>query len=181
MFSFRCFALLLGLFSSSFAMAQDIGTSQNANVLVVNLERLFAESLIGQGIRTEFDKLEAEAQLENDRLVVELTAEEQALSEQRPDMEIADFRVAAAAFDAKVQSIRAERDAKDRELTQARADAETRFREQVRGIVGEVMLDRNGIVVLDGRTVFLSLRSADITDEVVARLDAIAQAQTDDQ
>lgn len=150
-------------------------------VLVVNLDRLYAESKTGEDIRAALDALEREAQLENDKLVAELIAEEQDLARRRPDMEVADFRAEAAAFDAKAQRIRAERDAKEREIAQARTDAVIQFRDQARGIVGQVMLERNGIVVLDSRTVFIALSAVDITLDVIARLDANLQSTQADQ
>lgn len=175
------FFFVVAMIVPTLGMSQDIAIESHQPVLVVNLEQLFSDSKIGQDIRAEFDILQSEAQRENDRLIAELTAEEQDLASRRPEMTVEAFQAEAEAFDAKVQSIRAERDAKDRELTQARTNAEESFREQVRGLVGDVMLERGGVVVLDNRTVFIALRTVDITQAVIEKLDAFHAQQNGNQ
>lgn len=175
------FFFVVAVLVPNFGISQDVAVEAQQPVLVVNLEQLFSDSKIGQDIRAEFDVLQSNAQRENDRLIAELTSEEQNLAARRSEMTVEAFRAEAEAFDSKVQSIRAERDAKDRELTQARANAEERFREQVRGVVGDVMLERGGVVVLDNRTVFIALRTVDITQAVIEKLDAFHAQQNGNQ
>ena len=90
----------------------------------VDSERLFASSEMGQRITKELEaKLEPSA-AENRQIEADLTApEELDLTEKRTAMKPDEFRLLADAFDEKVKRIRAEQDAKQRDL-QARRDAE---------------------------------------------------------
>ncbi len=120
-----------------------------------------------------------ELQAENERIIEELVAEEQDLAARRPDMDIEEFRLEAEAFDQKAIEIRAARDAKERSISEAAEAAQARFNEQVREVAGQVMIERGGKVILDSRSVYLALRSIDITDAVIARLDGLAAQQTE--
>ena len=152
-----------------------------AAVLLIDTERLFLESAYGQQLRAAIEA-EAEAlNAENERIVAELTAEERRLTERRPTMEPEAFRAEAAAFDARVQDIRRERDARESALQLARSNASTQFFERVRPIVGQLMIERGASTVIDSRSVFVTVRSVDITQAAVARIDAeLATPPADD-
>ena len=109
---------------------------------------------------------------ENQKIVAELVAEEQSLTELRPTMSPEDFRAAADAFDQKAQEIRRERDAKEVELEDARRDVRVRFLSEVRSVVGQLMVERGGGIVLDSRSTYVFVTSIDITQEAIARVDA---------
>ena len=167
---------LVALMGAQGALAQSAnGTATDQHVLVVNLELLFSNSILGQRIKADLDRVAREAQQENDRLRIELEAEERTLTEQRKQMSVEDFRAAAQAFDQKVQSIRAERDAKEVEIAQMQQSAQAQFNAQVRDVIGQVMLERGGAVVLDGRSIYLARSSVDITNDVIARLNTLTQ------
>lgn len=140
-------------------------------VLIVDSERLFQESDYGRAIRAALDEAARLLQAENDEIQTQLIEEERSLTERRPTMSVEDFRAEAAAFDAKVQAIRRARDAKIAELEQAQIDGREQFFDDVRGIVGRLMLDRGAVVLLDRRSVFLALGAADITAQAIARID----------
>ena len=149
-------------------------------VLIIDNERLYIESQYGKQIRAELDAAAESLRAENERIVAALTEEEKSLTERRPDMSVEDFRAEAEEFDTRVQEIRRARDAKERELQQARADGRVTFFEQVRPIVGQLMIDKGALAVLDSRSVFVAVRSADITDEAIASIDnALLPQQTD--
>ncbi len=167
-----CLACLIGW--SATAVAQEAELTLPAPVLVIDPERVYAESQIGLQIRTELDALAAEVQAENDRIVQDLIAEEQDLAVRRPDMDPEVFRAEAEAFDQKAQDIRRARDAKERDLQRQVADARTQFFADLRPIVGQILIDRGGVAVMDSRSVYLVLRSADITDDAIAALDDLA-------
>jgi Skp family chaperone for outer membrane proteins len=82
------------------------------------------------------------------------------------------FRVEADAFDAKVQDVRRVREAKNVELQVASATARALFEDRVQGIIANTMLERGAFLVLEQRTVVLSVRAANITDDVIVRVDA---------
>lgn len=165
--SFLLAALLIG----GAAEAQEAADGPSP-VLTIDSERVFGSSGIGQQITAE---LEAELEAlvaENRQIEAELTAEESALTERRAEIEPAEFRELADAFDAKVQRIRSEQDAKQRAL-QARREAERRnFIDVITPILTDIGRERGTIVILERRSVVLSADSADITDEVIERINA---------
>ena len=166
------FALFL---MGSMALAQAEGQiNLPAPVLVIDPERVYVESEKGQALRAELDALFAEVQAENDRIVQDLVAEEQDLAARRPDMDPAAFREEAEAFDQKAQDIRRARDAKQADLNRQATEARAQFFDELRPIVGQILIERGGVTVLDSRSVYLVLRSADITDDAIAALDASA-------
>ncbi len=161
------------------AVAQEAEVSIPAPVLVIDPERVYAESRRGQSVRSELDAAAAALQNENDRIVNDLIAEEQDLAARRPNMDPAAFREEADSFDEKAQDIRRARDAKERELTRIATEARAQFFAELRPIVGQLLIDKGGVAVLDSRSVYLVLRSADVTEDVIERLDALdAEADT---
>ena len=141
-------------------------------VVVLDTERLFAESQFGLHL-AELLQAETEALIEeNRRIEAELTAEEQALTRRRPGMDPAAFREEADAFDAKVQQIRRERDAEERALQQEASAGRERFLAAIGPTLGEVMMERGATVILDRRAVFLSTGAVDVTEAAIAAVDA---------
>lgn len=142
-------------------------------VLILDSDRIYLESRYGQQIRDGLDADAAALKAENDRIVAALTEEERSLTLRRPTMNAAEFRSEAEAFDVKVQGIRRARDAKEVSLQNARVAARDQFFNDVRDVVGQMMLDGGASVILDRRSVFLALSAADVTEEAIARIDAI--------
>jgi len=141
-------------------------------VLLIDPERLFQESLFGQRVldelRTESEALAAE----NRRIEADLTEEERSLTERRPTMEAEAFRQAADAFDAKVQDIRRAQDAKEKALQNAVNEGREAFFAAAQNIIGQLMVDAGSVVVLDRRSVFLSVGAIDITDSALETVNA---------
>ncbi len=159
-------------------LAQDAG-AQPSPILTIDSERVFGVSAIGRKITSELEAdLEALA-TENRSIEAELTAEEQALTTQRAKLSPEEFRPLADAFDDKVQRIRTEQDAKQRDL-QARRDAERQnFIERIAPILAAIGRERGAIVILERRSVVLSAESADVTDEVITRINAALEDGAD--
>lgn len=149
-----------------------VAQQASPQVLIVDSDRLFVETQYGRRLAEDLSAQAAEMQAENDRIVEELTEEERSLTLRRSEMTPEAFRIAAEAFDAKVQEVRRVRDAKNVELQQASAESRARFEQDVQGILANIMLDRGAALVLEQRTVILSVRAANITDDAIARIDA---------
>lgn len=152
--------------------------TEATQILIIDNERLYLESRYGQQIRSEIEAAATALRAENERIVGALTEEEKSLTERRPTMTPEAFRAEAEDFDARVQDIRRARDAKENELQQARADGRVLFFDEARPIVGKLMIDRGAVVVLDSRSVFVAVRSADITDAAIAVIDDTLLNQT---
>lgn len=163
-------AIVVWLLLALPAAAQEQAAPQ---VLIIDSDRLYFETLYGRKLAADLAAEVTEVQLENDRIVATLTEEESSLTLRRPDMTPEQFRAEADAFDEKVQDVRRARDAKNVELQAASAEARAVFEERVQGIVANVMLERGATMVLEQRNVVLSVRSANITDDVIVRVDAV--------
>ena len=146
-------------------------TAPVAAVVILDTERLFTDSRYAATLRAEIEADAAIIKAENDALVEQLTAEEQSLTERRPDMTPEAFRAEAEAFDQKVQRIRNERDAKEAELQAAQSELRLRFFDEVRPIVGRLMVDRGALAVIDSRSIVVARRAADITDDAITLVD----------
>ena len=147
---------------------------QAGRLLVIDRERVLAESERGRALLADLDEEGLALARENREIEARLRAEERALTERRPGMDPDAFRAEAEAFDARVQEIRDTQDAKEREVLARRSALQDRFWEGALPVLAAILQERGAVVVLDRDGVFLSSDSADITAEVVARLDAAA-------
>ncbi|MBV0911986.1 OmpH family outer membrane protein [Anianabacter salinae] len=160
------------------AWAQPLDSAAiDSPVLVIDQERLFRQSALGTRITEELEDAAAALAAENREIEAQLSAEELRLTEQRATLPPEEFRALADAFDQKVQRLRSEQDQKEREL-QRRRDADQQvFINQIGPILGQVAQERSALIVLDRRAAFLVSDAIDITDELIARVDASIAAE----
>ena len=144
-------------------------------ILVIDQDRLFAETRLGAQAQADLEARAEELTNENQRIEAELIARERELTELRPDTPAEEFRVLADEFDARVERIRAEQDEKARELNRARDDARQSFFQNVAGIISEIVREKGAVLVIDRRDVFLSADRIDITDEAIVRVNEQAE------
>ena len=152
---------------------------QAGRLLVIDRDRVLAESERGQAILHGLDAVEEALAEENREIEARLRAEERALTDERPGMDPEAFRAEAEAFDARVQEIRDTQDAKGRELLARRDALQQRFWESAVPVLAQILAERGAVVVLDRDSVFLSSDSADITAEAIARIDAATPGEGD--
>lgn len=143
-----------------------------APVLILDFERLFDESRWGQRIAADLAVASAELNTENNRIADDLIDEEKALTERRAGMPAELFRAEADAFDERATAIRAAQKAKVQALSQSYDAARQGFLDAVAPLIDEVLAGRGAVVVLDRRAVLRALPQADITDDLVALIDA---------
>ena len=142
-----------------------------SQILTLDADRLFSDSRFGQKIASDIQDVTEELAAENRRIAQELETEEQALTDQRAEMEAEAFRAAAEEFDSKVQEIRRQQDAKERDITARVQRAQEAFLGVVQPVLGQIMIDADASVILDRRTVVLGRNAIDITDIAVTRID----------
>lgn len=152
--------------------ALQVQDTARSAVLTLNPERLFAETAFGRRVQSEIEDRGRALAAENREIEAELIAEERNLTERRPTLPIDDFRALADAFDVKVDQLRADQDAKSRELQRLAESERARFFGQIGGVLSRIVQERGASVVLDARNVVLSLERVDITDTAIARIDA---------
>lgn len=165
-------AALLGVaLSAALPVAAQEPRGVQSPILVIDSERLFAESAFGQRIADEIEEAGAALAAENRQIETELEEEEKALTEQRPDLDPDAFRDLADAFDEKVRSVRREQETKARALVRRQEAAQVRFLGAAAPVLEDLMREAGAAVVLEQRSVFLSLNAVDITARAVARID----------
>ena len=141
-------------------------------VLIIDTERVFAESQFGLRIAADVQRDSEALVAENRRIEAALTEEERSLTLRRPTMPAADFRAEADAFDERVQGIRQAQDAKQRALQEGIVTGRDQFLQAATPILGQLMQESGAVVILDRRSVFLGVGSVDITDQAIARINA---------
>ena len=158
------------------AMAQQVqpGTSvPQAPILTLDRERLLSETRFGKAVEAQFQQDSERLIAENLRLEQALEAEERALTDQRPTLPSEEFRTLAEEFDTKTEAIRAAQDAKSRAITSRRDAERQRFLQAAIPVLADLMRESGAVAIFDKEMVILSLRGVDITDEAIARIDAV--------
>jgi Skp family chaperone for outer membrane proteins len=169
--------LRAGLVAGALALASALAPAAGAQdglapLLTLDQERFFTESAFGNASLAR-ERAAAEALVsENARIEAELVAEEQALTELRSTLPPEDFAARAAAFDAKVERIRDEQDAKVDALTTARDADRQAFEEAARPVLGALLRERRAAAIIDKSLLILSASAVDVTDEAIARVNA---------
>ncbi len=146
-------------------------------ILVIDIERVFSATIAGQRVTRALEEKLAALAAENRRIEAELVAEEKKLTELRPTMDPGEFRKLADEFDAKVQRIRAEQDAKQKALQEQRAAERQDFVDNIAPVLSDIGRERGALVILERRAVLLSADAIDITDEAIARINALLAEQ----
>ena len=162
---------LPAVFALVMALAQPALPQDAPAIVVVDQERLFQDSLLGGTISEELEERSATLAAENRAIEAELIAEERELTERRPNLEPQEFRALADAFDEKVERLRAEQDAKGRELVALRDAERQRFTRTVGPILLDFMRQSGAAVMLDRRSVVATADRVDVTDELIAMID----------
>lgn len=150
------------------------GTPANAtfSVVTIDQERLLGETRFGKALSAAFDADTQALVAENRKIDAALEAEERDLTEKRKTMDTASFRVLADAFDKKANELRDAQEAKSRELTRRRDSDRAWFFQNIAPILGDYMIERGAVAILDKSAVVVSLGAIDITDGAIQRIDA---------
>lgn len=152
------------------SLATPVARSQ---IAVIEQERLFLQTRYGKAMQASTDTARKALQAENQRLEADLEAEERKLTDQRPTMPADQFRPLAEAFDEKVKGIRQAQDTKARELARRAEEDRARFVETAAPILAALMSELGAVVLIDKSVAVLSMDSIDVTDEAIAKIDAV--------
>jgi Skp family chaperone for outer membrane proteins len=162
-------ALLLGL-SVLLGPAQ----AQQANppqILTLDQDRLYTASLYGKAIEAQLLAQTQDLTAQNRQIEADLSAEEASLTTQRKALSAAAFAKLAADFDAKVEKIRAEQEAKAKQLTTDRDTGRKQFFDAAVPVLVELMRKLGAYAILNRSSVVLAFDSIDVTDRAIAALD----------
>lgn len=161
-------AVLAGIASTAFAQE----ALAPAPVLVIESDRMYAESLFGQRVAAELARLQAELVAQNAKMEEALTQEERDLTDKRKTMEAEAFDVLAREFDARVSEIRVEQDAKFAELNQLSERERAVFVQAARPVLSAIMRETGASVIIERRAALVSSDEVDITQEAIRRLNS---------
>ncbi len=156
----------------SAGQAEDANDPRRAPILTIDQDALYAGSAWGRRAQAELEAAASALSAENDRIAAELTREEHDLTEARRTLPAVEFAPLADAFDEKAQTARRTALEAARALSR-RAEQERRvFIDSSLPAFGILMRERGAQVVLDRRSVLVSLDAVDITAEMIQSLDA---------
>ena len=176
---FVCLAFVLSgagvMVTAGAVRAQEI----RSPILTIDSDRLYRGSAFGQRVLREIEAQNDALADENRVLEQQLEQEESALTAQRDSLSAAEFRALADAFDARVQSIRRDRENESREIASQLENNRDRFLTAASPVLEAIMRETGAAVVLEQRSVFISANAIDITDTAIARIDAVLQDGTD--
>jgi Skp family chaperone for outer membrane proteins len=141
-------------------------------ILTIDQERLFIESEFGKALIAREAARAKELEAENARIESDLVAEEQDLTDRRATLSAEEFTAMATAFDEKVVRIRAEQDAKLRDLTRSRDGERTAFFRAAVPVLRDLLVEREALAIIDQTAIILSLSAIDVTDAAIAKVDA---------
>lgn len=171
----RLVALWLALLAGG-AAAQGLGSpfatgTPQSEILVIDFERVFAESAFGQRVNAEIERDGRAIAAENRKIEAELIDEERELTELRPTLAPEEFRTLADAFDAKVQRLRDEQDAKARALGTRTDEARRLFLGVAQPVLEGLLREAGAALILERRTVLVAADAIDITERAIERID----------
>lgn len=176
----RVLVILVGVFALPLSAASQTAGLPASSVLIIDSDRLFAESAFGKRVIAERQAEVALLAAEYRRIEAELSEEERALTEQRPSMSPEDFRKVADAFDERVESIRATQEQREVDLAQQGEAERQRFISLLRPVFQAILSESGAVVVLEQRTVFASSSALDVTDRVISQADLMLGDGTED-
>lgn len=154
------------------ALAPVVAQEVSVPLLTLDQNRLFVESAFGRAaLQRDRDATQA-LDDENARIEAALIAEEQELTDRRATLPTEEFAALASAFDAKVERIRDEQDAKFRDLSRLRDEDRKAFLRAIGPVLGKLMNEKGAVAIIDKQTLILSLSAIDVTDVAIARVDA---------
>lgn len=168
-----CLALCLALLAlhpvAALAQSQDVPAPQ---IVTLDQDRLYNGSLYGRALEAKSLAATQTLAAENRKIEADLSNEEASLTTQRASLTAEAFADLAAAFDAKVEKIRAEQDVKAKALAADRDAGRKQFFNAAVPVLAEVMRQAGAYAILNRDAVVLSFDSIDITDRAIAALDA---------
>ena len=147
-------ALLIGLgLTGASGFAQQTNPAQ---ILTLDQDRMYGLSLYGKAIEAKLQAHTQDLAAENRQIEADLSSEEASLTTQRKALSAAAFAKLAADFDAKVEKIRAEQEAKAKQLATDRDTARKQFFDAAVPVLVEVMRKLGAYAILNRSAVVLS-------------------------
>ena len=142
-----------------------------AQVLTLDQDRLYAESLYGKALEARAIAGNKALAAENRKIEQDLAAEEADLTQKRPTMAATTFQTLADAFDAKVEQVRTDQAAKIEAMKSQRDEGRKAFFQATVPVLAELMQQMGAFAILNRSAVVLAFDSIDVTDRAIKALD----------
>lgn len=168
-------ALVLALSLAPGAAAQD-----EAPFLLLNQERLLTDSESGQALLAEERQARDALRAEAGEIERAFEEEERRLAGMRAEMEPEAFRELADAFDIRVNEARREQDERSDALVAEFDRRRRQFYAEIAPVLVTLLSRYGAHAIFDESSVLLADQSLNITDAVIAEIDAGAQAEDQD-
>ncbi len=163
-----------GTAQQAFSLGERVDRAALGNGLelrTIDEERLFRESAFGQRVRSAIDAASRALEQENARLLDELTAREQELTELRDTLPPDEFRARADEFDARAERIRSDQAEKLARFQRFEETERRRFFEQTGPVLQDVLAAQGAQVLLDARAIIIGVPGLDMTDAAIDAVD----------
>ncbi|SFI76302.1 OmpH family outer membrane protein [Celeribacter neptunius] len=141
-------------------------------VLVFDRARVLSQSQAGQDLEARAEAERSALLAENDKIYADLEAEEQAIADMRDSLSDEDFKARAQAFDAKVTEVRAEQDAKGKELQTFYDTRLAQLEQDMNGVLTGIARDYGAVLMFERGQVYLMSGAIDVSAIAIDRLDA---------
>ena len=170
--------VIAALLALGLALGVAPGGASAQPIVVVDMARVLREAEVARALRglQEADRRALRAEL--DALQRELEAREAELSELRATAARADFEDLVRAFDQRVRRARRDAQAASEALQERYAAAGRALREAIDPALDAVMAERGAALALDRDAALRASASLDVTDAVIATLDARRPAES---
>ncbi|MEL6316059.1 MAG: OmpH family outer membrane protein [Pseudomonadota bacterium] len=163
-------AALLAVAAAAGAHAQDAAAPA---VLVVNIDRVLKVSSAGASIQRQAEEMRDSFQRNLKEREDALLSEERSLAEVRESLDRDTFETRARAFEENVRKLRRDRREIGEGVQRAFFRATAELKRRLQPVLIEIMNERKAGVMLDTREVLLSATALDVTEEAIAKLDAV--------
>jgi Skp family chaperone for outer membrane proteins len=161
--------VLVAALAGAGARAQEVPSPP---FLIINQEQILTGSEAGRRLLDEEERARDALRAEARALDAAFEEEERRLTEQRPELDPAEFRRLSDAFDARVVQARRDQDTRSATLAQEFDQRRRQFYARVAPIL-VMLMDRYGAkAILDENSVLLADQSLNITAAVIAEIDA---------
>ena len=163
------FSLPVG--DAAFAQAADEASQGGSEILVVNLDKIRAQSQAAKSIEEQTNEIQEKLRSGFEERRKVLAAEEKALVALRGSMDPDAFEARAARFEQQVRALKKDRRDQSLALRRSLRSAGEQMDRVLKPILAEVMTERRAVVMIDKRDVVISAVALDVTEVVIKRLD----------
>jgi Skp family chaperone for outer membrane proteins len=141
-----------------------------AVILIIDTEAVFAQSKVGQSIRTQFQEQAKKLQAEGAKTEATLQADEKKLSDERALLSQEDFQKKIQALQKRVVDYQQSMQEKSQALQLGVQQANAKVEVALRPIFAEIMKEKGGTVLFDQSVIVAGGSDLDISAEVLKRL-----------